>query len=119
MDSQTNTVSVPSSMSDTKKRKIVLVAFIILAVIVVGWLLIKNFSSSDSSVYEERAVVIDQIAAESTQYGETTNVIKGSTLDQIQMESMIPARKKGAPETGPTPEEKQAVIDTLISSSTQ
>lgn len=119
MDSQTNTVSVPSSLSGINRRRAVLFTITIAAIIVVAWFLVKQFMPNGSSVYEERAVIIDQIANESIQYGETTNVTKRPTLDQIQMESMIPARKKGAPDTSPTAEEKQAVIDALISSSTQ
>ncbi len=119
MDSQTPTSSVPSSISDVKKRRMVAVAFILCAAFVVGWLLYQNFGPASSSLYEERAVIIDQIANESIQYGETTNVTKRPILDQIQKESTIPSQKKATPDNTVTLEEKQSVIDSIMSSSSQ
>ncbi len=119
MDSQTPISSVPSSIPDAKKRRMVAVAFVLCAAVVVGWLLYQNFGSSNSSIYEERAVIIDQIANESIQYGETTNVTKRPILDQIQKESTVPSQKKATPENTVTLEEKQSVIDSIMSSSSQ
>ena len=105
-------------MHDMKKRKALLVTIIVVAVIAVGWVVYKNFMTNGSSIYEERAGVIDQIANGSIQYGNTSDS-KSAAINAIQKDSAVPSAKKATPQNTTTQAEKQAIIDGIQSSSTQ
>jgi hypothetical protein len=121
MDSQTQSTNVSSSYSGMKKRRMFLGLIILFAVIALAWVLRGIFIPKAPTYEEQHATILNQVASDSTQYGDVVNSQKKAVMDQVQKSSIvIPTKNTStASSTNLSNADKASIIDGIISSSKQ